>query len=74
MTLADRIPTLSDDEIKTFLANAIRLRDGEDPKRAAQAAELLPALEAAAAERRTAKIAKTQTRRATTAKPRRKAA
>lgn len=74
MTLADRIPTLSDDEIKTFLANAIRLRDSDDPKRAAQAAELAPLLEAAAAERRAAKLAQTQARRAATAKPRRKAA
>ena len=73
MTLADRIPAMSDDEIKTFLENAIRLRDAGDPKRAAEAAAIVPALEEAYGERRAAKNAQTQARRAA-ARPRKAAA
>ncbi|WP_091741058.1 hypothetical protein [Phenylobacterium immobile] len=73
MTLAERIPGLSDDEIKTFLANAVRLRDSGDAKRAAEAAEMVPVLEEAYNERRAAKNAQTQARRAAT-RPRRAAA
>jgi hypothetical protein len=73
MTLADRIPSLSDDEIKTFLANATRLKDSPDAKVAEQAAAIAPLLEAEFEERRVARNARTQARRAA-ARPSRAAA
>ena len=45
MTLLERIPTLSDEEVINLLTNARRLSEGGDDKQKAAAAELLPRLE-----------------------------
>ena len=71
MSLLERIPTLSDEEVVNLLANAQRLIEQGDDKQRAAASELLPALEAEAAERRAermerAKAKRAATRRATT--------
>ena len=43
MSLIDRIPTLADDEVATFLANARRLAEsGDDKQRAAAASWFRP--------------------------------
>lgn len=55
MTLLDRLPGLSDIEVANLLANARRLSEGDDAKRKAAAAELLPALESEAQARGEAK-------------------
>ena len=55
MSLIDKIPTLTDAEVVNLLANAQRLAQGGDERQQAAASELLPALEAAAAERRDAR-------------------
>ena len=64
MSLIDKIPTLSDDEVVTLLANARRLADSGDEKQRAAAVELIPALEDAAAERRARRMAAAQAKRA----------
>jgi hypothetical protein len=71
MSLLERISTLSDEEVVNLLANAQRLIEQGDDKQRAAASELLPALEAEAAERRAermerAKAKRAATRRATT--------
>lgn len=73
MTLIDKIPTLSDEEVVNLLANARRLKDSGDEKQRTAALELLPALETAAAERRAVRLAAAQAKR-TAARPRKKAA
>jgi hypothetical protein len=73
-TLADKIPTLTDVEVVNLLANAQRLAEGGDERQQAAAAELLPALEAAAAERRDARLAAAQLKRAAARKPKNVAA
>jgi hypothetical protein len=74
MTLIDKIPTMSDEEVVNLLANARRLKDAGDEKQRAQAAELLPVLEGAAAERRANKLAAAQAKRAANRRPKAKAA
>jgi hypothetical protein len=74
MTLIERIPTLSDEEVANLLANARRLKDEGDEKRRLQAAEILPALEGAFAERRAARLAAAQAKRAANRRPKAKAA
>jgi hypothetical protein len=69
MTLIERIPTLTDEEVVNLLANARRLQETGDEVRQAAAAELLPALEAAAAERRNGRLAAAQAKRAAARKP-----
>lgn len=64
MSLIDKIPTMSDEDVINLLANARRLKDAGDEKQRAQAAELLPALEDAAAERRARRLAAAQAKRA----------
>jgi hypothetical protein len=64
MTLADKIPTMSDEEVVNLLANARRLSDSPDEKQRAAAQELLPALEGAAAERKARRLAAAQAKRA----------
>lgn len=64
MSLIDKIPTMSDEDVVNLLANARRLKDAGDEKQRAQAAELLPALEGAAAERRARRLAAAQAKRA----------
>jgi len=64
VSLIDKIPTLSDDEVMNLLANARRLRTEGDEKQQAQAAELIGPLEETAAQRRAARLAATQAKRA----------
>ena len=64
MTLADKIPTMSDEEVVNLLANARRLSEEGDEARRAAAAELLPVLEGAAAERKARRLAIAQAKRA----------
>lgn len=65
MTIGDRIPDLSDKELESLHANAIRLKDSGSAIQRQQAEELLPLLGVALEERRLARIAmQGQTRRA----------
>jgi hypothetical protein len=64
MTLADKIPTMSDEEVVNLLANARRLSDSADEKQRTAAQELLPLLEGAAAERKARRLAAAQAKRA----------
>lgn len=68
MSLLDRIPTLSDEEIVNLLANAQRLADAGDEKQKAAAAELLPSLESEAAARKEARLERAKEKRAATRK------
>jgi len=74
MTLIEKIPTLTDAEVVNLLTNARRLQDSGDERQQAAAAELLPALEAAATERKTERLAAAQAKRAAARKPRKVAA
>ena len=64
VSLIEKIPMLSDDEVINLLANARRLQAEGDEKKQAQASELIGPLEEAAAERRAARMAATQAKRA----------
>jgi hypothetical protein len=64
MTLLDRIPTLSDEEVVNLLANARRLSERGDEKQQAAAAELLPRLEEEAEARRQARLDRAKAKRA----------
>ena len=64
MSLIEKIPTLSDEEVTNLLANARRLQTEGDEKRQAQASELIGPLEEAAAQRRAARLAAAQAKRA----------
>lgn len=66
MSLLDRIPSLSDDEVANLLANARRLSETGDEKKQAAAAELLPALEAEYASRRDVRLEQAKAKRAAT--------
>lgn len=68
MTLLDRIPTLSDEEVVNLLDNARRLSEQGDEKQQAAAAELLPMLESEAAQRREARLERAKAKRAATRK------
>ena len=70
MSLLDRIPALSDEEVVNLLTNARRLADAGGEKQKAAAAELLPALEAEAAARKTARLERAKAKRAATRKTR----
>jgi hypothetical protein len=74
MTLVEKIPTLTDEEVINLLANARRLQQTGDERQQAAAAELLPALEAAATERRAERLAAAQAKRTAARKPKRAAA
>jgi hypothetical protein len=69
MSLVERIPEFSDEEVVNLLANARRLAEGGDERQKAAAAELLPALEIAAEERRVERLARAQAKRAAHRKP-----
>jgi hypothetical protein len=73
MSLIEKIPTLSDDEVITLMANARRLADSADEKQRDAALELIPALEGAVAERRARRMAAAQAKRAAR-RPKKKAA
>lgn len=64
MSLIEKIPLLSDEEVVNLLANARRLQTEGNEKTQAQATELIAPLEEAAAERRAARMAATQAKRA----------
>ncbi len=69
MAIADRIPDLSDRELESLHANAVRLQASGSPAQRQQAEELLPLLGAALEERRVARAAaNTKTRRASAAR------
>jgi hypothetical protein len=74
MSLIEKIPTMTDAEVINLLTNARRLQDSGDERQQAAAAELLPALEAAAEERKTERLATAQAKRAAARKPKKVAA
>jgi hypothetical protein len=63
VSLIEKIPSLTDEEVVNLLANARRLQADGDEKQQAQAAELLGPLEEAADERKAARLAATQAKR-----------
>ena len=64
MTLIDKIPTMSDEDVVNLLTNARRLADSADEKQREAALALLPSLEDAAAERKASRLAAAQAKRA----------
>jgi hypothetical protein len=64
VSLIEKIPDLSDEEVMNLLDNARRLQAAGDEKQQAQASELIGPLEEAAHQRRTARLAATQAKRA----------
>jgi hypothetical protein len=66
MTLLERIPALSDEEVINLLTNARRLSEQGDEKQQAAAAELLPTLEVEAEQRREARLERAKLKRAAT--------
>lgn len=70
MTLLDRIPTLSDEEVINLLTNARRLSDVGNDKQKAAAAEMLPRLEEEADARKQARLDRAKAKRAASRKPR----
>ncbi len=74
MTLIEKIPTMTDVEVVNLLTNARRLQESGDERQQAAAAELLPALEAVATERKTERLAVAQAKRSAARKPKKVAA
>lgn len=69
MAIADRIPELSEKELESFLANAVRLKETGSAAQQRQAEELLPLLSAALEERKATRVAtQVETRRTNTRK------
>jgi len=68
MSLIEKIPDLSDASLKNLLDNARRLETSGTVKQRADATELLPALEAAFAARRTIKLEAAAEKRGATRK------
>ena len=66
MSLLERIPTLSDEEVVNLLANAQRLADHGDDKQKAAAMELLPALRDEAESRHHDRMERAKVKRAAT--------
>ncbi|HEY0649979.1 hypothetical protein [Phenylobacterium sp.] len=66
MSLLERIPTLSDEEVVNLLANAQRLAEQGDEKQKAAAMELLPTLRAEAETRQTERMERAKAKRAAT--------
>jgi hypothetical protein len=64
MTLAEKIPTMSDEEVVNLLANARRLAEAGNDNQRVAAADILPVLEGAAAERKARRLAAAQAKRA----------
>jgi hypothetical protein len=52
MAMAEMIPSLDDKELANLHANALRLAESGQPKQQAQAAELLPLIDAELAQRK----------------------
>ena len=63
MSLIEKIPYLTDEEVVNLLANAQRLAETGDERQQAAARDLLPALETAAEDRRAARTARAQAKR-----------
>jgi hypothetical protein len=63
VSLIEKIPYLTDEEVVNLLANAQRLSESGDERQQAAARDLLPALETAAEERRAARNARAQAKR-----------
>jgi hypothetical protein len=57
MSIEDRIPEMNDKELANLRDNAMRLAQSGAPKQQAEAARLIPIIEAASEERRTANAA-----------------
>jgi hypothetical protein len=74
VSLIEKIPLLTDEEVVNMLANARRLAEAGDERQKAAAGELMPALEAAAEERRRGRQALAQAKRAASRRPRTAAA
>ena len=70
MSLIDKIPHMDDAGLKNLLDNARRLAASGSEKQQLQAAELLPALEQASAERKAKKLEAAAERRAAQRKSR----
>ncbi|WP_430424599.1 hypothetical protein [Phenylobacterium sp.] len=68
MSLLERIPTLSDDEVVNLLANAQRLVEQGDEKQKAAALEVLPLLKSQAEERHAERMERAKEKRAATRK------
>jgi hypothetical protein len=68
MSLVERIPTLSDEEVVNLLANAQRLAEQGDDKQKAAAMELLPSLRAEADQRKNDRLERAKAKRAATRK------
>jgi hypothetical protein len=73
MSMIDKIPTMSDEDVINLLTNARRLQEVGDERQQAAAAELLPTLEEVAAERRAKRQEAIQAKRAATKKPKKAA-
>ena len=69
MSLLDKIPLLDDSALKNLLDNARRLGTTGSVKQQADAAELLPALEAAVAARKVVKLEAAAEKRSAAKKP-----
>ena len=69
MSLLEKIPQLDDGALKNLLENARRLETSGTVKQKADAAELLPALEAAVAERKAVKLEAAAEKRNANRKP-----
>ncbi len=69
MSLIDKIPLLDDAALKNLLDNARRLGASGSVKQQADAADLLPALEAALAERKAIKLGAAAEKRLAAKKP-----
>lgn len=68
MAIADRIPQLSDKELETLNANALRLGGAGSANERRQAEELLPLIGAELQARRLARLAAQSAKRRATAK------
>lgn len=66
MSLLERIPTLSDEEVVNLLANAQRLAETGEEKQKAAATALLPALRDEAEARKAARLERAKAKRAAT--------
>ncbi|MDB5483561.1 MAG: hypothetical protein JWO83_4614 [Caulobacteraceae bacterium] len=69
MSLLEKIPQLDDSALKNLLDNARRLESSGNVKQKADAAELLPALEAAVAARKAVKLEAAAEKRNANRKP-----
>lgn len=74
MSLIEKIPDMSDQEVVNLLANARRLSTSGSDKQKADAQELLPVLEETAAQRQAAKVEAAAAKRAALRKPKAKTA